>query len=84
MNTVTIGFYNQCMNSLRPTDISGLIRYTIEQLSEISAQNGELKLSTDDLEKRLRSAIAVLKVADEKIELVRMMLVKLPDDCEQE
>lgn len=72
------------MNSLRPTDISGLIRYTIEQLSEISAQNGELKLSTDDLEKRLRSAIAVLKVADEKIELVRMMLVKLPDDCEQE
>jgi len=72
------------MNSLRPTDISGLIRYTIEQLSEISAQNGELKLSTDDLEKRLRSAIAVLKVVDEKIELVRMMLVKLPDDCEQE
>lgn len=72
------------MNSLRPTDISGLIRYTIEQLSEISTRNGELKLSTNELEKRLRSAIAVLKVADEKIELVRMMLVKLPDDCEQE
>lgn len=72
------------MNSLRPTDISGLIRYTIEQLSEISVQNGELKLSTNELEKRLRSAIAVLKVANEKIELVRMMLVKLPDDGEQE